>query len=283
MSMSIVKYTNEMFGKLKVILIENEPWFIGKDIAKTLGYKDTDQSLRKHVEDEDKQNIDPVVLTGSKIKGKGGIRRDMVIINESGLYSLILSSKLKTAKEFKRWVTKEVLPSIRKYGSYGDGQHPVIRYMNIETRKNFATVIAQLVRYARNQGFTGPDSEIYADITNIINTAANIAKGERPKAYDMNLIICSFIEHIISVNIAYMMSKSYKYEQIINFSTRNIETIVNYIKFQVAEASDDMFTIDIGVDLAEGTDITQEVELKAAANKVISNIVDDKISITFVE
>ena len=87
-------------------------FFIGKDVAKILGYRDTNQAIRKHVDDEDKKYF-PVETTAYLKRG-----RPPIIINESGFYSLVLSSKLKTAKKFKRWVTSEVLPSIRKYGFY---------------------------------------------------------------------------------------------------------------------------------------------------------------------
>ncbi|CDI49144.1 phage antirepressor [Clostridium tetani] len=102
-------FNNKDFGEVRTIIKENGIWFVGKDVAECLGYKDTDQSLRNHVDGEDK-------LT-RKIDGAGQSRR-MTIINESGLYSLVLSSKLPSAKKFKRWVTSEVLPSIRKHGMY---------------------------------------------------------------------------------------------------------------------------------------------------------------------
>ena len=87
-------------------------FFIGKDVAKILGYRDTNQAIRKHVDEED-QKYFPVETTGYSKRG-----RPTIIINESGFYSLVLSSKLETAKKFKRWVTSEVLPSIRKFGYY---------------------------------------------------------------------------------------------------------------------------------------------------------------------
>ena len=106
-------FNNPEFGTIRVISIEDEPCLVGKDVAQALGYTDTDQALRRHVDDEDKltRNFD-----GS------GQNRGMTIINESGLYSLVLSSKLPTARKFRRWVTSEVLPSIRKTGGYIQGQ-----------------------------------------------------------------------------------------------------------------------------------------------------------------
>lgn len=102
-------FNSPEFGAIRTIEKDGEPWFVGKDVAVVLGYGDTDQALRKHIDDEDK-------LT-RRFDGSGQ-NRQMTIINESGLYSLVLSSKLPTAKQFKRWVTSEVIPSIRKHGAY---------------------------------------------------------------------------------------------------------------------------------------------------------------------
>lgn len=107
-------FSDTEFGAIRAILDgNNEPWFVGKEIAEKLGYKDTDQAIRKHVDDEDK-------LT-RRIDGSGQ-GRDMTLITESGLYSLILGSKLESAKRFKRWITSVVLPTIRKHGMYVEPQ-----------------------------------------------------------------------------------------------------------------------------------------------------------------
>lgn len=100
-------FHNEQFGEIRSLTINNAPWWVGKDVAAALGYTDTSQALRAHVDNEDKLTRD---FNGS------GQNRKMTVINESGLYSLILSSKLPSAKAFKRWVTSEVLPAIRQYG-----------------------------------------------------------------------------------------------------------------------------------------------------------------------
>lgn len=97
-------------NQVRTVLIDNEPYFVGKDVAKILGYANTRDALSKHVDTEDKNSV--VIRDGNKGNP------NQVVINESGLYSLILSSKLPAAKEFKRWVTKEVLPTIRKNGAY---------------------------------------------------------------------------------------------------------------------------------------------------------------------
>lgn len=102
-------FNNVQFGQVRVITKDGEPWFVGKDIAEVLGYSNTAKAIRDHVDIEDKLS-ERIVLSGQN--------REVILINESGLYSLILGSKLPSAKKFKKWVTSDVLPSIRKHGMY---------------------------------------------------------------------------------------------------------------------------------------------------------------------
>lgn len=102
-------FQNKEFGEVRSLVINNEPWFVGKDVAEALGYKNSKNAVPTHVDEEDKLSTQ-IEYTGQK--------RNVTVINESGLYSLILSSKLPNAKKFKRWVTSEVLPTLRKTGSY---------------------------------------------------------------------------------------------------------------------------------------------------------------------
>ena len=102
-------FENNELGKIRALTINGEPWFVGKDIAAILGYSNHRDALAKHVDSEDKG--------ASQFATPSGIQ-EMTIVNESGLYSMIFSSKLPKAKAFKRWVTSEVLPSIRKTGAY---------------------------------------------------------------------------------------------------------------------------------------------------------------------
>ena len=104
-------FENVDFGKVRIIELDGEPWFVGKDVAMILGYAKPENAIATHVDEEDKTTT-LIQGTGTNYKSKA------VIINESGLYSLILSSKLPKAKEFKHWVTSEVIPSIRKKGKY---------------------------------------------------------------------------------------------------------------------------------------------------------------------
>lgn len=101
-------FRNEEFGIIRTVTINNEPYFVGKDVATVLGYSNPQKAIRDHVDEEDKTVNESFTVNGTK----------GVLINESGLYSLVLSSKLPNAKKFKRWVTAEVLPSIRKHGAY---------------------------------------------------------------------------------------------------------------------------------------------------------------------
>ena len=104
-------FNNEEFGKIRTVTIDNEPWFVGKDVATALGYAKPENAISSHVSKEDK--------TSTLIQGSGSnYKSKAIIINESGLYALIFGSKLESAKEFKHWVTSEVLPTLRKTGSY---------------------------------------------------------------------------------------------------------------------------------------------------------------------
>ena len=103
-------FKNEQFGEVRVMEHNGEPWFVGKDIAEILGYERSTKAVADHVDPEDRDAV--------PIQDSIGRMQNTPIINESGLYSLILSSKLSAAKKFKRWVTAEVLPSIRKHGFY---------------------------------------------------------------------------------------------------------------------------------------------------------------------
>lgn len=103
-------FNNPDFGEVRTLIINAEPWFVGNDVSRALGYAKPKGAIQNHVDSEDKQ-VAP-------IQDPSGRMIDMMVINESGLYSLIFGSKMETAKQFKHWVTSEVLPQIRKTGSY---------------------------------------------------------------------------------------------------------------------------------------------------------------------
>ena len=102
-------FNNDEFGEIRTVVIDDEPWFVGKDVASALGYSNTKDAISRHVDSDDKR--------GSRFTTTSG-EQSMTVINESGVYSLVFGSKLPRAKEFKRWVTSEVLPTIRKTGGY---------------------------------------------------------------------------------------------------------------------------------------------------------------------
>ena len=106
-------FKNPEFGSIRAVEIDGEPWLVGKDVALALGYKNAKDALSAHVDAEDKRIVQRSENATFDIPNRG-----ITIINESGLYSLVLSSKLPKAKQFRRWVTSEVLPSIRKHGAY---------------------------------------------------------------------------------------------------------------------------------------------------------------------
>lgn len=106
-------FNNTEFGTVRTLIINDEHWFVGKEVAEILGYKNTKDALSSHVDAEDKTVIQRSENATFEIPSRG-----LTIINESGLYSLILSSKMPKAKQFKRWVTSEILPAIRKHGVY---------------------------------------------------------------------------------------------------------------------------------------------------------------------
>jgi anti-repressor protein len=115
-----VQVYESKFGKVRVVMIDGVPWFVGKDIAECLGYTDTAHAILDHVDEEDRTN--------SKTQGQNDPefgQRGTWLVNESGMYSLALFSKLPTAKPFRRWITSEVLPSIRKTGSYSVNEKPL--------------------------------------------------------------------------------------------------------------------------------------------------------------
>lgn len=126
-------FKNEEFGELRTLEINNEPYFVGKDIAETLDYKEPHKAIVKHIDEDDRIKY--------PITDELGRKQETWLINESGLYSLIMSSKLPNAKRFKRWVTSEVLPSIRKTGGYIAGEENmtedelILKAMNVLNTK----------------------------------------------------------------------------------------------------------------------------------------------------
>lgn len=171
MENKIQVFSNDEFGKVRTLMVNNEPWFVGKDVAEILGYKEASKAVRQHVDEDDK---------GGAILDTPGGKQNITIINESGLYSLILSSKLPTAKKFKRWVTSEVLPSIRKTGGYTlpDFTNP------IEAARAWADECEAKQKALAQVNEMKPKAEFYDDVTGSEDT---IDIGEVAKVLHMGI------------------------------------------------------------------------------------------------
>lgn len=128
-------FKNEELGEVRVVTIEDEPWFVGKDVAEVLGYEKPRNALSTHVDEDD------ALKWG--ITDSLGREQETTVINESGLYSLVLSSKLPTAKTFKRWITGEVLPSIRKHGAYMTPETLEAAILNPDTMIQLCTALKE--------------------------------------------------------------------------------------------------------------------------------------------
>jgi len=145
MKTEIKIFTSDIFGEIRTCQVNNQIMFVGKDVATALGYSNSQKAIRDHVDDDDKLT-ERFVLSGQA--------RSVIIINESGLYSLILSSKLPQAKAFKRWVTSEVLPQIRKTGGYiptkgANVNHNTVRQMLKNWRKQRLVVLEEDGNYRK--------------------------------------------------------------------------------------------------------------------------------------
>ena len=150
MKNAVQVFENAEFGRVRTIEVKGSPYFVGKDVAEILGYSNPRDALAKHVDDEDKNTV--AIRDG--IQGNP----NMTIINESGLYSLILSSKLPTAKKFKRWVTSEVLPAIRRTGSYKSRKDDAMQEKRIDimernARTRAANILLKIAERTRIQEY----------------------------------------------------------------------------------------------------------------------------------
>ena len=216
----IMLFNNEEFGEVRTLVIDGEPWFVGKDVTEILGYKDSVNALKSHVDEEDKLRWQ---ITTS------GQRRDVSLINESGLYSLTLSSKLPSAKKFKRWVTSKILPSLRKYGAYFT---PEALYQSLCKPENLIEILHALAdEQKRNTGLSVENARLsvkarYYD--EILNSTNNVPVTQIAKDYGMSAIAFNKMLHEYGIqypirnswvlyaeyaNNGYTQSKTYKYAE----------------------------------------------------------------------
>ena len=200
LSENIKIFNNAEFGEIRVMLINDDPWFVGKDIAAALGYKDTVNALKAHVDEQDK--------AGWRITTQFG-EKETTIINESGLYSLIFSSKLESAQRFKHWVTHEVLPSIRKHGMYmtdnlletaitnPDFVIGLIQNMKAEKEKNAALQTQNKQLCEKNEEMQ-PKADYFDDLV-----AWNVSTNFRSTAKELRIPERLFIKMLISDGYIY--------------------------------------------------------------------------------
>lgn len=200
LSENIKIFNNAEFGEIRVMLIDDDPWFVGKDIAVALGYKDTVNALKAHVDEQDK--------AGWRITTQFG-EKETTIINESGLYSLIFSSKLESAQRFKHWVTHEVLPSIRKHGMYmtdnlletaianPDFVIGLIQNMKAEKEKSAALQMQNNQLCEKNEEMQ-PKADYFDDLV-----AWNVSTNFRSTAKELRIPERLFIKMLISDGYIY--------------------------------------------------------------------------------
>ena len=196
----IVLFRHEEFGEIRTLTIDGEPWFVGKDVAVILGYKDSVNALKSHVDAEDK--------TGWQITTPSRGVQQATIINESGMYSLILSSKLPSAKKFKRWVTAEVLPSLRKHGAYFTAE---ALHKAMSDPRELAKLLNALAdeqeknrELAEENAFLSVKARYYDQI---LNSKNSVPVTQIAKDYGMSAV--AFNKMLYSFKIQYPIGKSW--------------------------------------------------------------------------
>ena len=194
-------FKNEEFGEIRIVAIDGEPWLVGKDVAAALGYSNPRDALAKHVDNEDRDTV--------AIRDGTSGNPNVTIINESGLYSLVLSSKLPGAKQFRRWVTSEVLPSIRKNGGYFAGQDDISasdaeilsRAMAVAQRV-LAERDERIKRLSRQNEIMQPKADYFDDLVD-----RNTLTGIRETAKELGCKPKKFVAYLIENKYLYRDQK----------------------------------------------------------------------------
>ena len=184
-------FNNPEFGEIRTVTINDEPWFVGKDVAQALGYENQNRDILRHVEEDDRMLLDTKTQyqNGIELDSKSLGQRGGWLINESGLYSLILSSKLPGAKKFKRWVTSEVLPSIRKTGSFIGGSKELQAIFMLDSRtvqheqRITALEDSMVVDYGQQRTLADQVNAVVVNALGGLNSAAYHNKNVRGKTY----------------------------------------------------------------------------------------------------
>lgn len=188
----ITVFNNENFGDVRTVRIDDEPWFVGKDVAEILGYSNTRDAIARHIDEEDRADV--VIPDGSQT-------RNMTIINESGVYSLILSSKLESARKFKRWITSEVIPQIRKTGSY----HAPKTYA--EALRRLADEAEKMEALQKQNQLMQPKAEFFDAVT---DSKTAIPLGDVAKILDMGIGRNKLFEFLRQKNILTYDNRPYQ-------------------------------------------------------------------------
>ena len=199
MSNEIRIFENEQFGRVRTIMIDGEPWFVGKDVANCLGYANPQKAIRDHIFEEDRGVNETFTPSGMQ---------NMLVINESGVYSLIFSSKLPTAKSFKRWVTSEILPSIRKHGVYMTGE----KILEVMSKPESIIAMCQMLlkEQLKNRELTAQNEELtekasYLDRILAAKTAVPVTKIA--KDYGMSAV--RFNEMLHRFGVQYTVDRTW--------------------------------------------------------------------------
>ena len=192
-------FSNPEFGQIRTVTIDEEPWFVGKDIATALGFTNTRDAIATHVFPDDK-GVDSIDTPGGK--------QEMTIINESGLYALVFGSRLESAKDFKRWVTSEVLPSIRKHGGYIAGQkeltsEELMAKALIVAQNTLAERERQLSEVTVKNAIMAPKADYFDEMVN-----RNMLTSFRDTAKELHVKQKAFIDRLMELKYIYRDKKS---------------------------------------------------------------------------
>lgn len=190
-------FKNEEFGEVRVLEINNEPWFVGKDVAEILGYSNSRKALLDHVDVEDKGV--------TKCDTLGG-QQELAVINESGLYSLILSSKLPMAKRFKKWVTSSILPTIRKTGGYVSNEEAFISTYLPFASEDTKALFSSTLKTIREQNEAIKELQPKADYFDEL-VERNMLTNLRDTAKELKIAPGTFNNYLIENGYLYRNSK----------------------------------------------------------------------------
>lgn len=184
---NLTVFNNEEFGEIRTVQINEDVWFVGKDVAQALGYSDTADAIRTHVDEEDKHHVKVGEIPTLKTSNYGAY-----LINESGVYALVFGSKLESAKKFKHWITSEVLPQIRKTGSYGVAKTPtemlVLMAQELDKQSKAVFEVKEDVKRLESKIMTVPN-EYYtvAGYANLKGKRIDVTRANQIGRYAANL------------------------------------------------------------------------------------------------